>query len=145
MRKPLNLALYPSQRIEQGYVATEHNGNEVRLRKKGEQYYLTVKQGVAVARSEYEVELSFDQFDVLWATTLNRRLVKTRFYIPYQRYTLELDVYAYHLIGLHTVEVEFPTVAAFNNFEPPDWFGREITDDPNFKNRHLAVHGLPTI
>ena len=27
-------------------------------------------------------------------------------------------------------------------FEPPGWFGGEVSDDVRFTNAHLAVHGL---
>jgi CYTH domain-containing protein len=40
-------------------------------------------------------------------------------------------------------EVEFESEAAADEFEPPDWFGPEVTDDPRYANRALAVDGVP--
>ena len=39
--------------------------------------------------------------------------------------------------------MEFPSEDASRAFEPPSWFGRELTDDPRYRNRALAVDGRP--
>ena len=57
---------------------------------------------------------------------------------------LELDVYHGRLEGLLTAEVEFDAVAAASAFVPPDWLGRDVTDDPRYKNKKLATDGLPS-
>jgi CYTH domain-containing protein len=41
------------------------------------------------------------------------------------------------------VEVEFASVEDSARFSPPEWFGPEVTEDERYKNRQLAVHGLP--
>ena len=38
-------------------------------------------------------------------------------------------------------EVELASEA--DAFDPPAWFGREVTDDPAFSNAALAADGLP--
>jgi CYTH domain-containing protein len=45
---------------------------------------------------------------------------------------------------LSVAEVEFDTEEAADTFEPPAWFGREVTDDARFKNQRLASEGAPT-
>jgi CYTH domain-containing protein len=40
-------------------------------------------------------------------------------------------------------EVEFDTREASERFEPPDWLGREVTDDASYGNRSLAECGRP--
>jgi CYTH domain-containing protein len=64
--------------------------------------------------------------------------------IPAGDLRIELDVYHGRLNGLHTAEVEFDSSAGAEAFEPPDWFGREVTDEPGFKNKRLATEGLPS-
>ena len=52
----------------------------------------------------------------------------------------------YHgrLSGLLVAEVEFDSPAAAAGFDPPEWLGREVTDDPRYKNKRLATTGLPS-
>ena len=41
------------------------------------------------------------------------------------------------------VEVEFESAAAAAGSRPPAWLGREVTDDPAYKNQRLAIEGVP--
>ena len=50
----------------------------------------------------------------------------------------ELDAYK-NIEGMtYTVEVEFTSVEDSNDFEIPDWFGLEITEDMSYKNKNLC-------
>ena len=40
--------------------------------------------------------------------------------------------------GLMVVEVEFENEADAERFQKPEWFGREVTDDPAYTNAMLA-------
>jgi CYTH domain-containing protein len=75
----------------------------------------------------------------LWPLTAGRRIEKTRYRIPASGgQTIELDVYGGHLAGLITAEIEFDSPDAAAAFVPPSWVGREVTDDPSYKNKRLA-------
>ena len=124
--------------IEQGYLAIEPHGTQVRLRKKGETAYLTCKRGVGTVREEYEVEISAAQFDALWPLTAGRRLVKRRHEIPYQGHMIEIDVYDGTNRGLVVAEVEFESETAARAFVPPDWFAQDVSGSDEYSNRHLA-------
>jgi CYTH domain-containing protein len=50
----------------------------------------------------------------------------------------ELHVHGGHLAGFSYVEVEFSTVEKAKDFVPPDWFGREVTEDARFSYGTLA-------
>ena len=56
---------------------------------------------------------------------------------------IEVDVYSGALTGLSVAEGEFGTEEAADAFEPPAWFGREVTDDARFKNQRLASEAAP--
>ena len=47
------------------------------------------------------------------------------------------------LAGLMVAEVEFGSEDQADAFEPPEWFGAEVTDDARFKNQKLACEGAP--
>jgi adenylate cyclase len=141
---PDDIDRYPADRIFQGYLAIADDGSEVRVRRRGEKTTLTVKQGRGLVRREEEVDITRAQFDRLWPLTEGRRVEKTRYLIRLpNRHLIELDIYEGPLAGLTTAEVEFTSAAAAQRFVPPDWFGRDVTNDDAYKNRQLATAGLP--
>ena len=141
VRKMPNLAACAGVEITQGYLAV--GGIEVRVRRKGDQFYQTVKMGTGVKRTEVEMALSRAQFDLLWPLTAGRRVKKVRYELTEGKWTIELDVYRGRLKGLVVAEVEFASVAESARFVPPPWFGRDVTDDDRYKNANLAQRGLP--
>lgn len=128
--------------IQQGYLALDGD-TEVRVRRHGDALWLTVKHGGGLVRSEVEVELDLDRFEELWLLTDGRRVSKRRYAVPGEHRSFDVDVYDEGLAGLAVAEVEFDTVEESAAFEPPPWLGDEVTEDPRYKNRHLAEHGSP--
>ena len=139
---PENLDKYTGGKIVQGYlVITEET--EIRLRKKDHQFFQTVKTGSGLSRGEYEIELTEKQFNSLWQLTEGKRVEKTRYKINYLNFIIELDIYEGEITNLVTAEVEFTSEAESRKFDPPDWFGEEITSDKRYKNQSLAINGIP--
>ena len=99
---------------------------------------LTYKRGTGNVREEREVGLTAEQFDALWPATEGKRLVKTRYEIPFGDRVVEIDVYHDRHEGLVVAEVEFDTEKAANDFQPPDWLGDDVTGDPRYSNQLLA-------
>lgn len=131
-------------RIDQGYLLVCADGGEVRLRRRGARCYLTTKAGRGLVREELEVELTSDQYAVLWPATEGRRVEKVRRVLEAGGgLVIELDEYAGALTGLLTAEVEFPDVDTANEFDVPSWFGRDVTEDDAYRNQRLATRGLP--
>lgn len=124
--------------VAQGYLAIEPGGLQVRLRKKGEAPWLTVKRGEGMVREEHEVELAPAQFEALWPLTAGRRLTKTRHVIPYGDLRIEVDIYTGANQGVVVAEVEFESEEAARSFIPPDWFAEDVSDRPEYSNRNLA-------
>lgn len=137
------LAVEPAE-IDQGYLTIGAGGSETRVRRKDHACTLTVKSGQGLVRAEVEVELSAKQFGALWPATEGARIQKARRKFPSaDGHTIEVDVYAGALDGLVVAEVEFADPASAESFAAPDWFGREVTSDDAYKNRSLAVSGVP--
>ena len=124
--------------IQQGYLAIEPQGSQVRLRKKGERFSLTVKRGGGLLREEQEIKLTPEQFEALWPLTAGRRLTKQRHEIPYAGLIIEIDVFGGNNSGLVVAEVEFESEDAARAFVPPDWFAQEVSERPEYSNSHLA-------
>ena len=129
--------------IDQGYLVSDGE-IEIRLRRKAEDCFITVKKGHGEVREETEVEITAGQFDRLWQHTEGWRVRKRRHFIPLEGgLTAEMDVYRDDLEGLLTVEVEFESEAASRDFRPPAWFGREVTGDIRYSNQQMARTGHP--
>lgn len=140
---PQDVHKYASKKIIQGYLAITEDGTEVRLRKIGKDYFQTIKSGKGLKREEVETKLTKRQFDTLWPLTEGKKIEKKRYDIPDGDWIIELDIYAGPLEGLLTAEVEFKSQEDSKTFTPPAWMGQEVTLDDRYRNRNLAVHGLP--
>jgi adenylate cyclase len=140
---PGDLESHRATAIEQGYLAIADDGTEVRIRRRDGSATLTVKSGRGRSRVEEEIEIDAGRFERLWPLTDGRRIEKTRYEIPADGLTVELDVYAGALAGLVVAEVEFESEDAADGFAAPDWLGREVTDDARYKNQRLACEGAP--
>lgn len=134
--------LGPGIPLRQGYVASEGEV-EVRLRIREEDAALTIKAGRGMVRTEVELPLSGDDAEALWQHTEGRRIAKRRHRVPVGDHVAEVDVYDDALAGLCRVEVEFASPEEASAFEPPAWFGREVTGDDRWRNASLARHGRP--
>lgn len=140
---PFDLKEFPVQEINQGYLHIDADGSESRLRAIGDNYYFTHKSGGGMIRTERQIALDKSQFLALWPATEGKRIEKTRYAIPHEGLTIELDLYEGDLDGLVTAEVEFPDTASARAFNPPEWLGDDITADKAFKNQRLALDGAP--
>ncbi|MET0662282.1 MAG: CHAD domain-containing protein [Ilumatobacteraceae bacterium] len=133
--------------LRQGYLAIDGSVS-VRVRDADtEGCTLTVKAGRGGVRTELEWPLSRDEFDAAWQQTGGRRIHKTRYRLEYGEHLIELDVFHEELDGLVVAEVEFDSEESLAAFQPPAWFGREVTEDERFTNASLATNarlGPPT-
>lgn len=129
---------------------------EMRLRRRsmknggigGEVFTLIVKrEGPTLARTEVETNVTENEFNEL-TEGARRRVEKTRRLVHFgekptghhlRPLIMEIDDY----IGLDLliIEVEFPTSELATNFDPPRWFGYEMTHDPRFRNRNISLWG----
>ncbi len=141
---PGNLEQYHRKKIEQGYLC--HNPT-IRIRKSNEDYYITYKsktgreqrQGGAIIRNEVELPLSEEAYITLRSKTEGNMVYKTRYLIPLPGgLTAELDYFEGLLEGLVLAEVEFPDEKAADEFIPPDWLGKELSEDKRYSNYHLS-------
>lgn len=136
---PPDFQHHPRSAIEQGYLAFDESGIEVRVRKRAGAACLTVKHKGSFVREEFNVPLSSELWDGLWALTAGRRLYKTRYEIPLGERVVEIDVYDGSNSGVVVAEVEFPDEQTALAFIAPPWFGEEITGSVRYSNPSMAV------
>ncbi len=140
---PAGIDLSDHTVMRQGYLVAGEQVS-VRVRDAGpKRCTLTVKAGSGAERTELEWAIDREQFDAAWPHTEGRRVAKVRHRIPLDEDVIELDVFSDDLDGLVFAEVEFGSSEALDAFEPPTWFGREVTDDGRYTNAALALDGRP--
>lgn len=139
------------EEITQGYLfGSEGPGPSIRIRKTDQANVLTIKvpvsegpgrqQGLApLQRRELDFPVPPREADDLLVACAGRVLQKTRYRIPHGRHLIELDFFKGALQGMLLAEVELS--AADDVFQPPSWFGPEVTQDPNFSSYSLASRG----
>lgn len=145
---PENLDQYEHEEIEQAYLCQDPT---LRIRKKGNRYIFTFKSrpkdvtesNVCMAE-EIESELSFEAYMHLFEKADGVPIRKTRYRIPFGNYVIELDVFHGSREGLILAEVEFPSVEHSERFDPPEWFGKNVSGDIRYTNSYMATHEVKT-
>ena len=136
---PERLEQYPCRQIEQGYLNTDP---VVRIRRTDEQYTLTYKGKGFMVREEYNLPLNRNAFLHLREKIDGILIKKRRYLIPFETYTIELDVFEGELAPLLLAEVEFETEDEANAFVPPSWFGEDVTFSSAYHNSTLSGRTL---
>lgn len=132
---------FPYMQISQGYISIDP---VIRIRQSDDLYFVTLKGSGHVAREEWELSISAEQYAQLLHKVEGRMVEKCRYLIPLDNgLTAELDIYRGELNGLRTVEVEFPSLDAADGFRPPSWFGQDVSEEKCYKNSHLSLYGMP--
>lgn len=132
---PENLEQYPVKQLVQAYMNTNP---VIRIRKEDDSYYLTYKGSGMLAREEYNLPLNAESFEHLLPKCDGNVISKKRYLIPYETYTIELDVFAAPFAPLVIAEVEFETKEEAEGFVPPAWFLEDVTYDKEYHNSNLS-------
>ena len=131
-----DLSKYSYHKISQAYLNTDP---VVRIRKQDDDYYLTYKGKGMMAREEYNLPLNAASYAHLSTKADGNVISKTRYLIPLDNgLTAELDVFDAPFESLQMLEVEFESIEPANTFTPPDWFGKEVTNDHRYHNSYLS-------
>lgn len=139
---PGGLIIQRSAEIKQGYICW-NDLREVRCRQIDDEYFLTIKSKGNLVRDEYEITISEEQFLKIWHTTKGAQIFKQRMYVQCSEYKIEIDQFMKNLEGLILAEVEFTSISESEKFISPEWFIREVTNEEKYKNKSLAINGLP--
>ena len=123
--------------IEQGYLYTDAE-NTVRIRRAGDRLLFTWKgRRRGARRSEYEYVLSRGLGDFLFSfVQADRRIQKTRYRVAHADAVWDVDVFGGGLSGLILAEIEL--ASENQTITVPSWVGREVTDDPQYRNSRLS-------
>lgn len=138
-----NLSKYKKVDIAQGFIYLKPC---IRVRKAGNEYFITIKNKAPkkygkngdLVRTELETKISKEAYKDLFKLCKGNVIEKTRYYIPYKKHMIELDVFRKKFKGLIYAEVEFKNLKEASRFVAPDWFYRDVTCVEKFKNTSLS-------
>ena len=127
-------------RIIQGYICSQR-GRTVRVRIRDRQGYLTIKgpsMSGGLSRYEFEKEITLDEALSLLRICEPGIIDKVRWLVPIGKHTFEVDEFFGENEGLVMAEVELSNEN--EEYERPDFLGREVTGDRRFYNSCLRIH-----
>lgn len=137
-----DLSVYPSKKLVQAYLNTDP---VIRIRREDDAYYLTYKGKGLLVREEYNLPLNQESFEHLLPKADGIVISKTRYCIPYEKYTIELDVFENELAPLIMAEVEFESEEEAHAFIPPTWFAEDVTNDKRYHNSNISKGIMPPV
>ena len=129
-----------SHRLTQGYICKE-SGRTVRVRLWDDKGYLTIKgagSASGMSRYEWEKEISAEDARDLFMLCQSGIIDKTRYIVPVDGKTFEVDEFYGENVGLVMAEIELESEDAA--FTRPSWLGKEVTGDRRYYNSMLSVH-----
>jgi len=128
--------------LRQAYLAAT-DGCAIRVRIKDEQEaFLTVKSArPGLRRDEFEYAVPVDDAGAMMKLRIGDIIEKTRYRVPADDLTWEIDVFSGAHRGLVIAEIELRKEDVA--FDKPAWLGEEVTHDKRYYNASLALNGLP--
>jgi len=107
--------------------------NEIRLRKFGTKYFVTIKSSGDKKRFELEKRITKEIFD-RYSLVKEKTLEKQRLIKEYKKKKIEFDYYRKY--SLITAEIEFRNIREADSFKSEM---KEITGLEKYKNQNLAI------
>lgn len=135
---------YQHIRITQGFLNTDPE-RTVRVRLKADQGYLTVKgksTSNGLSRFEWETEISKSDAESLLKLCEKGVIDKMRYEVNVGAHVFEVDAFYEDNEGLIIAEVELNDED--EEFEKPEWLGREVTGDIRYYNSQLSKQPYKT-
>ena len=131
--------------IKQTYLCFDP---EMRVRdyNNGESYEYTIKTNMTkdgLIRDEVNIDINKEQYDNLIIKQEGNTIHKTRYQFYDNKQLIAIDIFHDDLDGLAYMEIEFSTKEESDNYKDPKWVIKDVTDDINYKNGHLARFGIP--
>lgn len=130
-----------SAQIADGLLAASEGG-KVRIRIQDSQATVTIKgPRCGLARDEFEYPIPLDDAHLLFARhCAGPILLKTRYFVPYQGFVWEVDVYRDLLAGVVLAEIELDRADV--HVPLPSWLGDEVTGLPRYRKASLVAEHL---
>lgn len=127
----------PGRLLCQGYL-NQACGVTVRVRIDDARGFLTVKgPAEGLSRAEFEYEIPLPDAQELLKLCSGALIEKRRYQVFLDGYCWEIDEFLGENCGLIVAEIELPAEDA--PYSRPAWLGREVSDDPRYRNSNLVL------
>ena len=131
--------------IKQTYLCFDP---EMRVRdyNNGESFEYTMKTNMTkdgLIRDEVNIDITKEQYNNLIKKQEGNTIHKTRYRFYDNKQLIAIDIFHGDLDGLAYMEIEFSNKKESDNYKDPKWVIKDVTDDINYKNGHLARYGIP--
>lgn len=131
--------------IQQTYICFDP---EMRVRNynNGESYEYTIKTNMTkdgLVRDETNIDINKKQYNNLIIKKEGNTIHKTRYQFYKNKQLVAIDIFHGDLDGLAYMEIEFPSIKESEEYKEPNWVIKDVTDNINYKNGHLARYGIP--
>ncbi|MFA6335009.1 MAG: CYTH domain-containing protein [Bacteroidales bacterium] len=126
--------------IKQGYLSSVPE-RSVRIRVKGKRGFITIKGASGtggISRFEWEREISASDAEELLKLCEPGIIEKNRYEVVAGSHVYEVDEFLGDNIGLIIAEIELKNED--EDFEKPEWLGKEVTGDVRYYNTWLSEH-----
>ena len=124
--------------LKKGYLSLDPE-KTVRIRTQDNTAFITIKgKTTGYTRAEYEYEIPYaDAVEMLENLCLTI-IEKVRFYVDYDGFMWEVDVFEGDNEGLVVAEIELP--GENTSFSKPPWVAEEVTGNQAYYNASLVQH-----
>ena len=127
-----------SSSLKQGYLSSSAEAT-VRVRLEDNLGTLTIKSKTkGITRNEFEYAIPAQEAKELLIICSGPLIEKTRYRIPQENHTWEIDVFEGDNDGLIIAEIELTSEDDY--FVKPQWLGEEVSGDSRYYNSNLATH-----
>jgi len=121
---------------------------EMRVREynNGLAHEMTIKNNMSadgLVRDEVNITINKEQYDNLIKKQEGNTIHKTRYQLFDGGQVVAIDIFHGELDGLAYMEIEFASEKESKDYKEPDWVIKDVTDNINYKNGHLARYGMP--
>lgn len=122
--------------IQQGYLSRNIDST-VRIRISDNKAFITIKsRNQGAKRHEWEYPIPVDEaHEMLQECAVGKILSKTRYIVPFDGFTWEVDIFHGAQDGLAVAEIELPDENT--PFNLPPFAGKEVTGNPQYYNSNL--------
>ena len=123
--------------IVQTYLTIDSD-KTIRVRTAEGKAILTIKSRhylSPISRNEWETEIPLTDALEIMKICLPGKVVKTRYLVPHDNHTFEVDEFHDKNEGLVIAEMELES--EHEHFEKPEWLGEEVTGKPEYYSANL--------
>ncbi|OGY53275.1 MAG: hypothetical protein A2912_00175 [Candidatus Buchananbacteria bacterium RIFCSPLOWO2_01_FULL_40_23b] len=112
---------------DERYYLYSDGGIELRFQKHGKKYELErMAEYANLSRTQEKIEITQNEFETL--RRFGKGPIIRESYLISQNPQVTVKIYHGRFEGLIRVEVEFESLDQAQQFQPPDWFGKEMVD-----------------